>query len=59
MMTSVVLFLEDVKCLPLMIFILLFDDVDNVNEVDDVDILDPFTVLNEQGDVGVNLCDLL
>ena len=59
MMTSIVLFLEDVKCLPLMIFILLFDDVDKVNEVGDVDVLNPFTVLDEQGDVGANLCDLL
>ena len=53
------LFIEDIKCLPLMIFILLLDGVDKVNEVDDVDILDPFTVLDEQGDVGANLCDLL
>ena len=59
MMTSVVLFLEDVRRLLLMIFILLFDGVDKVNEVDGVDILDPFTVLDEQGDVGANLCDLL
>ena len=59
MMTSVVLFTEDAKCLPMMIFVLLLDDVDKVNEINGVDILDPFTVLDEQGDVGANLCDLL
>ena len=59
LMTSVVLFLEDVRSLLLMIFILLFDDVDKVSEVDGVDILNPFTVLDGQGDVGANLCDLL
>ena len=50
---------EDVKYPSMMIFILLLDDVDKVNEVIDVDILDPLTVLDEQGDVEVNVCDLL
>ena len=58
-MTSVVLFNEDVKYPSHDDFVLLLDDVDKVNEVSDVDILDPVTVLDEQGDVEVNLCDLL
>ena len=58
-MTSVVLFTEDVKCLSMMIFVFLLGDVDKVNEGSDVDMLDPLTVLDEQGDVGANLCGLL
>ena len=37
----------------------LLDDVDEVNEVGDVHLLVLFTVLDEQGDVEVNWCDLL
>ena len=59
MMPSIVLLNEDVKYPPMMIFVFLLDDVDKVNEISDVDMLDPFTVLDEQGDVEVNLCDLL
>ena len=42
-----------------MVDALLLDDDDKVNGVNDVDMLDPLTVLDEQGDVEVNLCDLL
>ena len=38
---------------------LLLEDVDKVNGLNDVDVLDSPTVLDEQGDVEVNLCDLL
>ena len=39
--------------------IFLLDDVDNVNGLNDGDVLDSPTVLDEQGDVEINLCDLL
>ena len=38
---------------------LLLEDVDKVNGLNDVDVLDSPTVLDEQGDVEVSLCDLL
>ena len=50
---------EDIEDLLKMFTTPLLDDVDKVNEVNDVDMLDPLTVLDEQGDVEVNLCDLL
>ena len=39
--------------------VLLLNDVDKVNGQSDVDVLDFPTVLDEQGDVEVSLCDLL
>ena len=39
--------------------VLLLDDVDKVNGQSDVEVLDFPTVLDEQDDVEVNLCDLL
>ena len=38
---------------------LLLEDVDKVKGLSDVNMLDSPTVLDEQGDVEVNLCDLL
>ena len=38
---------------------LLLENVDKVNGLNDVDVLDSPTVLDEQGDVEVSLCDLL
>ena len=38
---------------------LLLKDVDKVNELNDVNVLGSPTVLDEQGDVEVSLCDLL
>ena len=35
---------------------LLLEDVDTVNGLNDVDVLDSPTVLDEQGDVEVSLC---
>ena len=57
--TSIALFNEGVKYLHMMIFVSLLDNVDKVNEISDVDMLDPLTVLDEQGDVEIDLCDLL
>ena len=57
--TSDVLFCEDVEDLLMMFSISLLDEVDKVNDVTDMDVLDFPTVLDEQGDVEVNLCDLL
>ena len=37
----------------------LLNDANEVNEVGDVHLLDLLTVLDEQGDVEVNWCDLL
>ena len=42
-----------------MIDVFFLGNVDEVNDVNDVGILNPFTVLDDQGDVEVNLCDLL
>ena len=53
------LFCEDVGDLLMMFSISLLDEVDKVNDVADVDVLDFPTVLDEQGDVEVSLCDLL
>ena len=39
--------------------VLLLDDVDKVNEQGDIDVLGSPTVLDDQGDVEVSLCDLL
>ena len=38
---------------------LLLDEDDIINDVNGVGILCPLTVLDEQGDVEVNWCDLL
>ena len=42
-----------------MIDVLLLGDVDKVNKTNDVDMMDLLAVLDEQGDVEVNWCDLL
>ena len=39
--------------------VLLLIDVDEVNDVTDEFMLPPSAVLDDQGDVEVNLCDLL
>ena len=39
--------------------VLIVENVDKVNGLNDVDVLGSPTVLDEQGDVEVNLCDLL
>ena len=39
--------------------VLLLIDVDEVNDVTDAFMLPPSAVLDDQGDVEVNLCDLL
>ena len=39
--------------------VLLLDDVGKVNEHNDIDVLGFPTVLDDQGDVEVSLCDLL
>ena len=54
-----VLFKVDVRFFLKMNDVLLPSDVDEVNNVNDAVILPPFTVLDDQGDVEVNLCDLL
>ena len=59
MRTSDVLFCEDVEDLLMMFSISLLDEVDKVNDVTDMDMLEFPTVLDEQGDVEINLCDLL
>ena len=58
--TSDVLLHDGVESL-LKVFAMIFllEDVDNVNGLNDGDVLDSPTVLDEQGDVEVNLCDLL
>ena len=61
LMTSDVLFNDGVEGL-LKMFAMIFpleDVVDKVSGLNDVDVLDSLTVLDEQGDVEVNLCDLL
>ena len=55
--TSDVLLLDDVGSV--LKIVLLHDDVDKVNGQNDVDVVDFPTVLDEQGDVEVSLCDLL
>ena len=42
-----------------MVDALLLDEDDMVNDINDVGMLIPLTVLDEQGDVEVNWCDLL
>ena len=42
-----------------MMEVLLLIDVDEVNDVIDAFMLPPSAVLDDQGDVEVNLCDLL
>ena len=42
-----------------MMEVLLLIDVDEVNDVTDAFMLPPSAVLDDQGDVEVNLCDLL
>ena len=54
-----VLFKVDARFFLRMNDVLLLSDVDEVNDVNDAVILPPFTVLDDQGDVEVNLCDLL
>ena len=55
-----VLLLDDVgSILKMFAIVLLLDDIDRVNEQYDVGGLEFPAVLNEQGDVEVNLCDLL
>ena len=53
------LFKRDVEVLLKMYAVLLLVDVDKVNDANDVDKVNSLTVLDEQGDVEVNLCDLL
>ena len=55
---SDVLLHKDIDDLLKMFTTPLLDDVDKVDEVSDV-MLNPLTVLDEQVDVEVNLCDLL
>ena len=51
---------DDVEVvLAIFVVVLLVDDVDKVNGQNDVDVLGCPTVLDEQGDVEVSLCDLL
>ena len=55
-----VLLHDVVECLQKMFAtMLLLEDVSDVNGLSKVDVLDSPTVLDEQGDVEVNLCDLL
>ena len=54
-----VLFKVDAMLFLKMNDVLLLSDVDEVNNVHDVVILSLFAVLDDQGDVEVNLCDLL
>ena len=58
--TSDVLLHDVVECLQkVSATIFLLKDVGEVNGLSKVDMLDSPTVLDEQGDVEVNLCDLL
>ena len=58
--TSDVLLPDDVgSVLKMFAIMFLLDDVDKVNGQNDVDVLDFPTVLDEQGDAEVSLCDLL
>ena len=60
MKTVDVLLHDVVECLPKMFATMLpLEDVSDVNGLSKVDVLDSPTVLDEQGDVEVNLCDLL
>ena len=57
---DVVLLPDDVEVvLAIFVVVLLVDDVDKVDGQNDVDVLGFPTVLDVQGDVEVNLCDLL
>ena len=58
--TSDVLLYEGVEGLfKMFAMMFLLDEVDRVNGLSDIDVLDYPTVLDEQGDVEINLCDLL
>ena len=54
-----VLLKVDVMFFLKMMEVLLLIDVDEVNDVTDAFMLPPSAVLDDQGDVEVNLCDLL
>ena len=54
-----VLFKVDVRLFLRMNDVLLLDDVNEVSDVNVEGVLNPVTVLDDQGDVEVNLCDLL